>query len=202
MKEKIANFLRNSIIGKVLETDPVTYKLEEGNLEGVYTDKMIFSDLSTTENGLQFHMTTVTREELYELNADGSRGEIRNNYTGTSVFRYELALRKSTGQLTGYMRNISTTVKDQTMEAVVYGVFNVNFDGNQLTWKEQQLLYRDSPAADGNYLPVAFDSDIRFYLDNGKAVFEYLPHHWNINPDTLEKTKSDGTYPDYISREK
>ena len=31
------------------------------------------------------------------------------DYTGTSVFCYELAMRKSTGQLTGYMRCISTT---------------------------------------------------------------------------------------------
>ena len=67
------------------------------------------------------------------------------DYTGTSVFCYELAMRKSTGQLTGYMRCISTTVKNQTMEAVVCGIFDVNFDGKELKWQENQLLYRDSP---------------------------------------------------------
>ena len=38
---------------------------------------------------------------------------------GTSVFCYELAVRKSTNQLTGYMYCVSTTVQDQTMEAAV-----------------------------------------------------------------------------------
>ena len=95
---------------------------------------------------------------------------IAKDYTGTSVFRYELAMRKSTNQLTGYMRCISTTVQNQTMEAVVCGIFDVNFDGKELKWQENQLLYRDSPIGDGNYKPAAFDAKVRFHLDKGKAV--------------------------------
>ena len=110
----------------------------------------------------------------------------RNLFTEDVVYKfcYELAMRKSTGQLTGYMRCISTTVKNQTMEAVVCGIFDVNFDGKELKWQENQLLYRDSPIGDGNYKPAAFDAKVRFHLDKGKAVFEYLPTLWDVNPDT------------------
>lgn len=48
MKDEIIRFLAQNIIGKILFTDAVVYKLEEGYMEGVYNDKMIFSDLSTT----------------------------------------------------------------------------------------------------------------------------------------------------------
>ena len=41
-----------------------------------------------------------------------------------------------------------------------------------------------------------------YYLDGGKVVFEYLPTHSGVNPDTLEKTLSEGHYPPYVSREK
>ncbi|HJF93130.1 MAG TPA: hypothetical protein K8W02_12220, partial [Mediterranea massiliensis] len=120
----------------------------------------------------------------------------------TSVFRYELAMRKSTNQMTGYMRCISTTVQNQTMEAVVCGIFDVNFDGKELKWQENQLLYRDNPIGDDNYKPVAFDAKVRFHLDKGKAVFEYLPTLWDVNPDTLAKSLSKDDYPAYISKER
>lgn len=102
MKDEIIQFLEESIIGKTLFTDDVVYQLDNGKLEGVYSDKMVFSDLVKTENGFGFNMTTVTHELIYNVDEKGSRTSIAKDYTGTSVFRYELAIRKSTNQLTGY----------------------------------------------------------------------------------------------------
>ena len=165
MKDEIIQFLEESIIGKTLFTDDVVYQLDNGKLEGVYSDKMVFSDLVKTENGFRFNMTTVTHELIYNVDEKGSRTSIAKDYTGTSEFRYELAIRKSTNQLTGYMHCISTTVQNQTMEAVVCGIFDVQFDGKELKWQENQLLYRDNSTGDGNYKPVAFDAKVRFHLD-------------------------------------
>ena len=192
MKNEIIQFLRENIIGKTLLTGAI-YKLENGNLEGEYNDKMTFSNLVTTENGFKFNMTTVTQELVYNLDDKGARTTIAKDYTGTSVFCYELAMRKSTKQITGYMRCVSTTVQDSTTEAVVCGIFDVTFDGKELKWQENQLLYRDNP--------VAFHSKVRFYLDNEKVIFEYLPTLWDISPDTLEKRLSKDDYPPYISKE-
>lgn len=203
MKDKVIQFLRENIIGKSLFTDDVVYMLDDGKLEGVYSDEMVFSDLITTENGFKFNMTTVTREVLYNLDDNGLRTAIAKDYTGTSVFCYELAMRKSTGQLTGYMRCVSTTVKNPTMEAVVCGIYSVTLVGKELKWTENQMLYRDNPAGGGHgYKPVAFDSEARLYLDNGKVIFEYQPVLWDIDPVTLEKRLSEDRYPSYISKEK
>lgn len=200
MKDEIIKFLKENIIGKTLFTGAV-YKLENGNLEGVYNDKMTFSNLVTTGNGFKFDMTTVTQELVYNLDDKGARTTIAKDYTGTSVFCYELAMRKSTKQITGYMRCVSTTVQDSTMEAVVCGIFDVTFDGKELKWQENQLLYRDNPAGEGKYKSVAFDAKVRFYVNNGKIVFEYLPILWDVDPATLEKRLSKGDYPPYLSKE-
>lgn len=202
MKDEVIQFLKKNIIGKTLLTNDVVYKLGDGNLEGEYNDKMMFSDFVETENGFKFNMTTVTQELVYNLDEKGARTTIAKDYTGTSVFCYELAIRKSTNQLTGYMRGVSTTVQNPTMEAVVYGIFDVTFDGKELKWQENQLLYRDNPIGEDKYKPVAFDSKVRFYLDEGKVVFEYLPTLWDIDPDTLEKRLSKDDYPPYISKER
>ena len=46
MMEEVIQFLRKSIIGKTLFTDEVVYKLADGKLEGVYSDKVIFFGFS------------------------------------------------------------------------------------------------------------------------------------------------------------
>lgn len=96
MKNEVIQFIEKYIIGKTLFTDEVVYKLENGNLEGVYNDKMMFSDLVKTENGFRFNMTTVTQELVYNLDEAGTRKTLAKDYAGRSVFSYELALRKST----------------------------------------------------------------------------------------------------------
>jgi len=162
---------------------------------------MTFSNLETTENGFKFNMTTVTQELVYNLDDKGVRTTVAKDYTGTSVFCYELAMRKSTKQITGYMRCVSTTVQDSTMEAVACGIFDVAFDGEKLKWQENQLLYRDNPVGEDKYEPVAFSSKVSLYLDNGKVVFEYLPTLWDVSPDTLERRLSKDDYPPYVSKE-
>ena len=197
MKDEIIQFLEDNIFGKLLITSTL-YKLENDTLEGVYNDKMTFSNLVRTNSGFKFDMTTVTQELVYKLNSSGARTSIVKNYTGTSVFRYELAMRKSTNKLTGYMRCISTTVQDSTMDAIVSGIFDVSFDGKELKWQEHQLLYRDNPIEENLYKPVAFNSKIRFYISEGKAVFDYLTKLWDIYPDTLEKRFYKDAYTPYI----
>ena len=135
MKDKIFHFLENNLIGKELVTDAVVYTLANGKLEGIYNDQMIFSNLVRTANGFKFNMTTITHELIYNLDKKGVRTTIAKDYTGTSVFCYELAVRKSTNQLTGYMHCVSTTVQNQTMEAVVCGIFDVIFNGKELSWR-------------------------------------------------------------------
>ena len=201
MKDKIIHFLENHLIGKKLATDEVVYTLGDGNLEGIYSDQMVFSNLERTVNGFKFNLTTITHEQIFNLDENGVRTTIAKDYTGTSVFCYELAMRKSTNQLTGYMHFFSTTVQNQTMDAVVCGIFDVVFDGKELCWQENQLLYRDNPIDEDKYKPVAFDSRIRVYLNEGKVVYEYLPTLWDVNPKTLEKRLSKDDYPPYISKE-
>lgn len=196
LKLEVELFLRKNVIGRTLHTSPVEYELEGGRLRGIYFDTMQFSDLAASETGLQFHMTTVTVESVYEGD------QLLRDYAGTSVFLYKLAMRRSTGQMTGFMQVVSTTVREQTMEAVVYGVSDVRIESGALRWSERQLMYRDSPAGEGHYNPVAFDAEIAFRLENGKAVFEYAPAFWDVDPLTMEKISSEDRYPPFVSREK
>jgi len=199
---KIVDFLKNYVINKKLVTDEVVYQLEEGKLEGVYSDEMFFSNLTLSENGFQFNMTTVTRERIYILDSNKKREAIKKDFDGISVFQYELAERKSTSRITGIMRLISSTVHEHTMEGIAYGIYDLQLESMQLSWKEQQMLYRDMPADKDDYRPVAFDAKVRFYLEDGKLRFEYIPTYYDFEPDNLTKTLSKDQYPPFITKER
>lgn len=82
------------------------------------------------------------------------------------------------------------------MEAVVCGIFDVFFDGKELKWQGNQLLNRDNPI--DAYKPVAFDTKIRIYLNNGRIPSDNL----GVDFGALEKRLSKDDYPPYISKER
>lgn len=197
----IYNFLKNRVIGKSLRTDETIYQLDDGKLEGVYADEMFFSDLLQSQNGFQFNMTTITREKIYILDSNKNRADIKKDFSGVSVFHYELSQRKSTTQLTGIMKLLSSTVPDHTMECIVYGVCNIELRDEKLHWDEKQLLYRDMPSGSNTYRPVAFDAKIRFYFECDKLRFEYTPSYFDVNTETFQKLLSKDQYPVFLTKE-
>jgi hypothetical protein len=130
------------------------------------------------------------------------RGEVKKDFSGVSVFRYELAERKSTFWGTGIMKLVSSTVSDHTMEGIAYGVYDLQLENSQLSWKEQQMLYRDMPADNDNHRPVAFDAKVRFYLENGKLRFEYIPAYYDFEPDKPARTLSKDQHPPFVTKER
>ncbi|ULQ58768.1 hypothetical protein K7I13_09420 [Brucepastera parasyntrophica] len=197
----VLEFIKKYVTGRALKTDEVLYSLEGGNLEGSYADEMFFSDLIYSPTGFRFAMTTVTREKIYILDSEKKRISVKKDFTGASVFQYDIAERKSSEALTGTMRMVSSTVKDHTMEAVVNGVCGIVLHDRELRWKEQQLFYRDMPA-DGNiYRAVAFDAGIRFYLEDTKLRFEYTPYYYNVDPENMTREKSRDVYPVFLTKE-
>lgn len=201
MREQLIAYLKEKVLGRTLRTDDVTYLLDEGKLKDVYSDQMMFSDLQFTENGVQFNMTSIAKERVYYLDENGECIGIKKDYTGTSVFRYELAKRRSTNEFTGYMRLISTTTVAPEMEAVVQVVYDVRLENDVLKWKEQQLLYRDMPSIESTFRPVAFDAQARFYIEDGKLRFEYIPFYYDVTPESMERRLSADKIPSFVSKE-
>ena len=202
MKDGIILFLKENIIGRNLFTEDVVYKLENGKLEGVYSDRMIFSDLVQTENGFKFNMTTITHELIYNVDNKDNRTTVAKDYTGTSVFCYELAMRKSTNAVTGCFRFISASGKNVPAEAVVSGIYDVRVENSVLKLSESQVLYRDQPIQDGRYKPVAFQAEHRFYCMDGKLHYEYDGRCFDVDAKTMQRRHSSDTFPPFFSIEK
>lgn len=202
MLRNIADFLRDAILGRTLYTDELSYALEGGAIEGVYSDQMTFSNMLASPFGLHFDLFVVSNEKQYVVDKDKRRRELRKDFSGASLFRYELARRKSSGQITGFMRFVSSSLADVPAEAMASSVTRLVFANGELSWREREILYRDQPAADGGHKPVAFEASCRLFLEGGKARYEYAGVCLDVDPDTLERRPSDAVYPQFLAKER
>lgn len=201
MKE-IIHFIEANVNGKTLFTNELVYELENGALQGVYSDQISFSNLKYSQSGFQLDMFIISNEKIWLMEEEGQRGELRKDFSAVSLFRFELAERKSTNGITGYFRFISASGKNVAAEAIVSGIYDVRLENNVLKLSEDQVLYRDQPIQGERFKPVAFQSEHRFYSKDGKLHYEYDGKCFDVDAKTMQRNGSPDTFPPFISIEK
>ena len=201
MKE-IINFIEMNVDGRTLVTKELVYKLENGALQGVYADQISFSNLKYSQSGLQIDMFIVSNEKIWLVGKDGKREKLRKDFSAVSLFRFELARRKSTNAITGCFRFISASGKNVAPESIVSGIYDVRIENGVLKLSEDQALYRDQPIQGERFKPVAFQSEHRFYCEDGKLHYEYDGRSFDVDAKTMQRCDSCDAFPPFISIEK
>jgi hypothetical protein len=200
--KSIIDFIENNVNGRNLYTEELLYDLENKTLQGVYSDQISFSNLKYSKSTFQLDMFIIANEKIYYRGECEHRGALQTDYSAVSLFRYELALRKSTGNITGLFRFISASGKNITSEAIVSGIYDVRLKNGILTMKEDQALYRDQPKQDGNFKAVAFMSDHRFFIQDEKLHYEYNGKNFHVDTETMQRCESTDHYPHFTSVQK
>lgn len=201
MKE-IINFMEENVNGKTLFTEELVYELEDGTLQGVYSDQISFSNFKYSQSGFQIDMFIISNEKIWLIGEKRQREKLRKDFSAVSLFRFELAKRKSTNAITGCFRFVSASGKNVAAEAVVSGIYDVHLENGVLKLSEDQALYRDQPIQDERYKPVAFQSEHRFYCIDRKLHYEYNGRSFDVDPETMMRSDSSDTFPPFISIEK
>ena len=201
MKE-IIDFIEANVNGKTLFTKELVYELENGALQGVYSDQISFSNLKYSQSGFQLDMFIVSYEKIWLMGKAEQREALRKDFSAVSLFRFELAERKSTKSMTGCFRFISASGKNVAAEAVVSGIHDVRLENDVPKLMEDQVLYRDQPIQDGRFKPVAFQAEHRFYNIEGKLHYEYDGKSFNVDTETMQRSNSPDNFPPFISIEK
>ena len=75
MKE-IINFIEANVNGRTLFTEELIYKLENGALQGVYSDQISFSNLKYSQSGFQLDMFIISNEKIWLMGEDGDRKSV------------------------------------------------------------------------------------------------------------------------------
>lgn len=201
--EEIVDFIEANVDGRTLHTKELVYELENGALQGAYSDQISFCNLKYSQSGFQLDMFIVSNEKIWLMGEDGRREQLRKDFSGVSLFRFELSKRKSTNGVTGSFRCISASGKSATSEAVVSGIYDVRLDGGVLKLREDQALYRDQPVQGERFKPVAFQSEHRFHCDgDGKLHYEYDGACFDVDAATMQRKKGADAFPPFVSVER
>lgn len=200
--KKIISFIEENVNGRTLFTKELIYDLENGSLQGVYSDQISFSNFKYSQSGFQLDMFIVSNEKIWQMGKDGRKDSLRKDFSGVSLFRYELAQRKSTGELTGCFRFISASGKSVAAEAVISAIYNVHLNEDVLRLSEDQALYRDQPIKEGRFKSVAFQAEHCFYRKDGKLHYEYNGTCFGVDTETMQRSESSDSFPPFISVEK
>ena len=199
-KSSVIHFLQQKVIGKTLRTDPVTYQMEGGKLEGEFSGRATFSDMTEGRNSFCFDLIMVNKETVYALKKSGKELIQERSHENVNVFRYELAQRVSTGRMTGLLQIKASTVADQ--EAIAWGLHQVQVEENKLSWQEVQLLYRDMVYTTGKYRPVAQHAAASLFIEKEMLHFRYDVQLFEITDiATLKRELSKDTLPSFLFKE-
>ena len=81
--------------------------------------------------GLVFagNQISFSNEKIWLMGPNGQREKLRKDFSAVSLFRFELAQRKSTNAVTGCFRFKSASGKQVAAEAIINGKLHYEYDG-------------------------------------------------------------------------
>ena len=198
VEDEIVYFLRNYVNGKTLYTDEITFTEDNGRLLGTYSDQKSLSNMFFSKTKYTMDKFIVSKEKI----VDTETGEIVNVENSSSLYRYSITKRQSTGEWTGIMTHIASSSGPVPAESTVWITYDLRFKKNEFSWIEDQMLYMDRISIGGKCKPMAYRAKCRLYLTNEGLVYEYVPEFFDVDPETRKRTPADSKFPIFVSKER
>jgi len=193
-------FLRKYIIGRTVVAEAVTTSDDGGRLAVAYEDQTFFNNLVETADGFSFDLTALSRGTRFVKGdrrgflAEGTLDAIR-------VYRYEITERKSSGELVGYARYVASTNPQHDPFSGTCFLSRISIAGGEFVVEDTQAGYCDFVSSDGSFRAVASDGKYRYAPKRGKLVVYYQQATFDVDPETMRRTRTKDKFPLQVSRE-
>ena len=198
--DEIVNFLRKYVNGKTLYTDEITYSLENGRLRGTYSDQISFSNMFFSKTRFTLDKFIVSKEKQI----DDKTGEIVKEENSSCLYRYSLAKRQNTEEVTGIMTLAASSLMSGPIqtESNAWAVYDLKIKNNEFSWTEEQMLNRDLVGGDWKFRQVANRAKCRIFLTKEGLIYEFEPEFFDFDMVARERTPSASGRPVFVSKER
>lgn len=199
--EKMVAFLEKNVVGKTVYSEEALFDLEFGRYEGAYSTEISFSNLLQSETGFTMDGFTVAHENIVERSTPRV---LVKDLSSVSFFKYEFSRRMSSGEITGLLRFVSSSVSSNPSpaEATTSSIFDVTIKDDMFRWMEDQTLYRDQQNSDGSFSAKAFVSENYLKMKTGKLEYGFSAECYAVNPKTLERKRAFEYYSPFVAKER
>jgi hypothetical protein len=194
-------FLRKNVIGRMVIAEPVTTSSAEGRIITAYEDQTLFTNLVETQDGFGFDLTALASGTRYTPHEDGQSFRAEGTLNAVRVYRYEITERKSSGKLVGFGRFVaSSNTRSDPFSGTCF-LTRVSIADGVMIVQDTQSGYSDFISSEGGFRPVASDGQYRYASEGGKLVLSYQQAIFDVDPETLKRTRSKEKFPLQVSRE-
>ena len=199
--ERMISFLEKNVVGRTVYSEEALFDLDFGRYEGAYSTEVSFSNLLQSETGFTIDGFTVAHENIVET---GVPRILVKNQSSVSFFKYEFSKRMSSGEITGLLRFVSSSVSSNPSpaEATTSSIFGVTIKDDEFRWMEDQVLYRDQQDIDRSFTPKAFVSENYLKIRDGKLEYGFSAECYTVNPKTLERKRAFEYYSPFVAKER
>ena len=184
---QIADFLRRNIIGRTIKGRVVT-SFDHDRLESVFERSTTFERFMESENGFGFYEIINIRETMRPLGKakkNGFRTRVDNRRV---LLRHQYSVRKSTGEVVGYAREISHNEGQLSAAAVIKRAV-VELSRGELIIRTSTVGYDDHVTAKG-FGPGAVRAQSKYSVHNGKLQRSQANEFFAVNQKNLERKPS------------
>jgi hypothetical protein len=199
-RTEVIEFLRKHIIGRTVVAEANTTSEEGGRLAVAYQDQTSFNNLVETADGFSFDLTALFRGTRF-VKDDGRGFLAEGTLDAIRVYRYKITERKSSGKLVGYARFVASTNPQNDPFSGACFVSRISLAGGELVVEDTQAGYCDFVLSDGSFKPVASDGKYRYAAEHGKLVVYYQQATFDVDPETMGRTRPKDKLPLQVSRE-
>lgn len=200
-RTRVLQFLKRHVIGRAVGAAPVTTHTDHDLITGAYEEDALFSSLVETANGFSFDMTTLARGTRYVHDKSGKKLLAEGTLNAVRVIRYEMTERKSSGQLVGFARFVSSTNTQPDPVAGTVFVVRMRLKGGVLEVEENMAGYADFVSANGTFKPRAVDGKYSYAVKQGKLAVHCQQTTFDVDPKTLRRTPTADRFPVQVSHE-
>jgi hypothetical protein len=180
--DRVFHFIKANAVNRTLVMEKKG-ELAGGRVGYTFLRESTLCNLVRSDNRLQYDIVFVIKQKKWDI-TDGKReGEPRTE-DRILVVRYELGLKKSTGEVIGHTEIITTTRAEWGggTEAIRLKVL----DG-RLVVERRTSLYEDYFDQGSTFYPGATEEEQQWRLENGKLICESRSKVFKVNPKTLER---------------
>lgn len=186
-KRPFVEYLRRNVIGRTI-AGKVVSGLDQGRLESEFARRTTFTRLRESRNGFGFDEVIDIRETIRNTGRSGRDSDSVRHDNRRVILRHQYSVRKSTGEVVGYAREVSH-VEGQLSEAAVVMRAVAEIQNGELIIRTTTVGYDDHVTADG-LRPGAVQAQSKFSVHAGRLQRSQANENFAVNPRSLVRRPS------------
>lgn len=181
---QIVDFLRRNVMGKTI-TGRVVTGVDNDRMESVFERKTTFGRLLESETGFGFDEVIEIRETIRPRSRVGGKSTPARQDNRRVILRHQYSVRRSTGEVVGYAREVSHNEGQLSTAAVVKRAV-AELSNGELTIRTTTVGYDDHVTVNG-FGPGAAKEQSKYSINGGLLQRSQANEFFAVNTDTLAR---------------